>query len=203
MPERRWCRPSPRKPGPLFPGRAGEKTAPRPGERKSGCAPALLLPRSPCLGSRLSGQQSRISRAGPRPGRRGRTKARGFSSSRPPPGPRPLPGRRDLQSGEGLGPFRAQCIFAACLSQPLGRGRGKEAERRRKAPPTHLRARAATPGGQRHPEPPEPLLPPPPEAPLRKHDHWSEATTLPDIVPPSSPPTSPFPHTGLPSRSNC
>ena len=64
MPERRWCRPSPRKPGPLFPGRAGEETAPRPGERKPGCAPALPLPRSPSLGSRLSGRQSRISRAG-------------------------------------------------------------------------------------------------------------------------------------------
>lgn len=70
-------------------------------------------------------------------------------------------------------------------------------------PPTHLRARAATPGGQRHPEPPQPLLPPPPEAPFRKRDHWSEAATLPDMVPPSAPPTSPFPHARLPSRCNC
>nr|XP_024648681.1 basic proline-rich protein [Macaca nemestrina] len=137
--------------------------------------------------------------AGPRRGHRGRTEARGFSSSRPPPRPRPLPGRRDLQSKEGLGPFRAPRIFAARPSQSLGQRRDGGAAR---GPLTHLRARAATPGGQRHPEPPQPLLPPPPEAPLRKRDHWSEAATLPDMVPPSSPPTSPFPHAGLPSRGN-
>ena len=96
--------------------------------------PALLLPCSLGLRSRLSSRRHRASRAGPRRGHRGRTKARGFSSSRPPPGPRPLPGRRDLQSGGGLGPFRAPCIFAARPSQPLGRGRGEGAEGRRGPP---------------------------------------------------------------------
>lgn len=105
---------------------------------------------------------------------------------------------------EGLGSFRDWRIFAVRTPRPR---HPRETERRGRSgrPPTHLRARATatTPGGQRHPEPPQPLLPPPPETPLRKSDHWSEAATLPDMVPPSSPSTSPFPHTSLPSRSNC
>lgn len=171
-----------------------------PAHSESGCATALPLPSSPALRSRLSGHRHRVSQAWPRPGHRGRTEARGFSSSRPPPGPRPLPGRQDLQC-EGARPFpRPVHLRCPALLTPLSgqeqRGRGATG-----GPPTHLRARAATPGGQRHPEPPQPLLLPPPEAPLRKRDHWSEAATIPDMVPPSAPPTSPFPHARLPSRS--
>lgn len=150
-----------------------------PDERESGYAPALPLPLpgSRALRCRLCGRRRRISGPGRCGATVGGTSACGFSSSRPPPGPRPLPGRRDVQLERGLGPFRAPCIFAARPSQPLGQGRSEGAGGQR-PPPTHLRARAATPGGQRHPEQPQPLLPLPPEAPLRKRDHWSEAATL-------------------------
>lgn len=56
MPER-WCGPSPRKPGPLFPDGLVGRQLRGPAGRESGCAPALLLPRSLALGSCLSSLQ--------------------------------------------------------------------------------------------------------------------------------------------------
>lgn len=156
------------------------------------------VPRPFTLASAATGTES------PRPGRSQATVG-GLRRAVSPPPARPQ-GRGRCQgdrtcSVRGLGPFRGP-VHLRCLDLPITlsgqeqRGRGAAG-----GPPTHLRARAATPGGQRHPEPPQPLLLPPPEAPLRKRDHWSEAATIPDMVPPSAPPTSPFPHAGLPSRS--
>lgn len=121
-----------------------------------------------------------------------------------PPAPRAEAVARETELAvlRGLGSFRDWRIFAVRTPRPR-HPRETERQRQSERPPTHLRARATTPGGQRHPEPPQLPLPPPPETPLRKSDHWSEAATLPDMVPPSSPSTSPFPHTSLPSRSNC
>lgn len=124
-----------------------------------------------------------------------------------PPPARPQ-GRGRCQGDGACSPEGGSALSESGTSSPIGPPQPRhprESERRRLSgrPPTHLRARATTPGGQRHPEPPQPLLPPPPETPLRKSDHWSEAATLPDMVPPSSPSTSPFPHASQPSRSNC
>lgn len=142
----------------------------------------------------------------PGPGRAAEATAGGRRRAVPPPLARPQgPGRCQGDgtcSPRGARPLpRPAHLRCPALAAP------RPGERRRSrgakgGPPTHLRARAATPGGQRHPEPPQPLLPPPPEVPLRKRDHWSEAATLPDMVPPSSPPTSPFPHAGQPSHSD-
>lgn len=91
--------------------------------------------------------------AGPRRGHRGRTEARGFSSSRPPPRPRPLPGRRDLQSKEGLGPFRAPRIFAARPSQSLGQRRdgGAKGQRGGEGPPNPPAGQGSDTGGTKTP----------------------------------------------------
>lgn len=165
--------------------------------------PALLLPCS--LGPPLPPQQP------PAPGLPGRTAAgppwedEGARFLLLPPAPRAEAVAREtgLAVRRGARPLpRPVHLCCPALAAPRP-GEGRRGRGAAGGPPTHLRARAATPGGQRHPEPPQPLLPPPPEAPLRKRDHWSEAATLPDMVPPSSPPTSPFPHAGLPSRSNC
>ncbi|EAW63663.1 hCG1994484 [Homo sapiens] len=164
----------------------------------------LLLPRSRALRSGLSSRQRRVSQQS-----RGEATKGGLRRAVSPPPARPQ-GRGRCQGDGTCSPKRGSAPSAPHASSPPGprspsASGGAEGRRGRGAaggPPTHLRARAATPGGQRHPEPPQPLLPPPPEAPLRKRDHWSEAAALPDMVPPSSPPTSPFPHAGLPSRGN-
>ena len=204
LPERRWCGPSPRKPGPLFPGRAGEKTAPWPGRTRIRLRARPLAPALP--GPRLPPQQP------PAPGLPGRAAARPPWEDEGarlllllPPAPRAEAVAREteLAGRRGARPLpRPVHLRGPALAAPRP-GEGRRGRGAAEGPPTHLRARAATPGGQRHPEPPQPLLLPPPETPLRKRDHWSEAASLPDIVPPSSPLTSPFPHPGLPSRSNC
>lgn len=164
--------------------------APRPGWRhgsESGRAPA---PRPPAPAPAAAGAPS------PRPGRSQATAGGQRPAVSPPPA---RPQGRGRCQGDGTGSPRGARLLprpkrlggpalAAPRSGEEQRGRGTAG-----SPPTYLRARAATPGGQRHPEPPQSLLPPPPETPLRKRDHWSEATTIPDMVPPSAPPTSPFP----------
>lgn len=174
-----------------------------PAERESGCAPALLIPRSP--GPRLPPHQP------PVPSLPGRAAARppwedeGARLLLLPPAPRAETVAREteLAGRRGARPVpRPDHLRGPALAAPRP-GEGRRGRGAAEGPATHLRARAATPGGQRHPEPPQPLLLPPPETPLRKRDHWSEAASLPDMVPPSSPLTCPFPHPGLPSRSNC
>jgi hypothetical protein len=188
-----------REPDPLFPRLDDGEFSSRPNAKR----PARRPPAPALAGPRLCLQQLQA------PGLPGRAAARppwedqGARFLLLPPAPRAEAVARETELAvrRGLGPFRAPCIFAVRPPQPLYWGEAKR-QRGGGEPPTHLRARAATPGGQRHPEPPQPLPPPPPETPLRKRDHWSEAATLPDMVPPSSLPTSPFPHARQPSRGN-
>lgn len=198
--ERRSFGLSPRKLGPLSPGRAGGKVAVWPRRQRirlRARSPAPALPdlshpprRPPALN--LPGLDAA----------RPPWEDRGARFLLLPPAPRAEAVAREtgLAGRGGSAPSAPHASLLPGARSPSIRG-GAKGQRDGGEPPTYLRARAATPGGQRHPEPPQSLLPPPPEAPLRKRDHWSEAATIPDTVPPSAPPTSPFPHAGLPSGS--
>lgn len=183
-------------------GPAGGKGAVQPALAKRPARRCLLLGPDPRIGPPQPPAQSLPGRATERPP----WEVHGARFLLLPPAPRAEAVARAtelaVQRGSALSATGASSLFGPRGLATRERRRGGGAGGR---PPTHLRARATatTPGGQRHPEPPQPLLPPPPETPLRKSDHWSEAATLPDMVPPSSPSTSPFPHTSLPSRSNC
>lgn len=121
------CGPCPRKPGPSSPSPAGGNGALRAANaNRPAAARPLPLPGPPLLPS--SSRLVLPGRAGPRRGHRGRTKARGFSSSRPPPGPRPLPGRRGSQSGGGSTPSAFGASKPPDPPQSLGRERGEGAE---------------------------------------------------------------------------